>query len=557
MGIIQYTEGTEGKKQETTLENNPFVPPPIGSCPINCLPPELLSLVFEHGVLTNDDEDEVTAQFWNDFGDVQAERGTDSEVDEDSDSDSAWVSDSGSDSDSSEAGGIEDWPPFEILVSHVCKHWRTVAVETPSLWTTIDVSYDERPPYERINAYLERSKSLPLHIRVDCEPPDDDFCVNDEEGPRPLSIAELWELFELLIPHVPRWGSVRIDVGSYEHMHTFLEAASAPSVPPAAQLEMLQLYHHEDMETDEATVFAKPDLSTHFTLFGGSAPRLQSIALWGVHVNWSQDWLQSALNLTDLEIAYHSEDVRPTWAAFSSMLRSAPALETLSLCSSGPSGHPTGWIIDPSTEDWSENVNSPILLGNLSELVLAFFPSYYAIGLLRKLCTPALKRLTLDFEDGDYDDLISQLVGPATVVTPSFNGQSRNLLRSLESLKLAGLPCNSSSVDLLYAELVNVKTLHLSMAYLPDHYLEALLIPSRAVLPMLVTLYIPGVTGEELRSLVSARKEAGTPLKTVYTEESQEIFPEDVEWLRANVDKFEFFEESDDEEVDEIDAPAE
>jgi len=559
MGIIQCTEGG---RPDTTLENNPFVPPPTSSCPISRLPPELLSLVFEHGVSTNDDpydDDEVTAQFWNDFGDVQDEHRTE---DRDGDLDSELDSDSDSDpeseeSDSSESLDFEDWPPFEILVSHVCKHWRTVALETPSLWTTIDVSCDERPPYERVATYLERSKSLPLSIRIDCEPPDDDFYVNDEEEPRPPSVAELWELLELLIPHVPRWGFVRMDAASYEHMYTFLEAVSAQSIPPAAQLQRLQLYHHEDMETDEVTTFAKPDLLSHFTLFGGSAPCLRSVALWGVHVNWSQAWLQSASNLTELELAYHSEDVRPTWAAFSSILRNAPALKTLNLCSSGPSGPPVGWIIDPSSVDWTEGINSSILLNNLSELVLAFLPSYYAVGLLRRLCTPALKKLVLDFDSGEYDDLVSQLVGPATLMAPSFNGQPRNLLRSLENLKLAGLPCSPNNVDLLYDELVNLKTLHLSMTHLPRRFLEALLFPSCTVLPALETIYISDVDGEELRLLVTQRKDWGLPLKTVYTEESPDIDPDDVAWLRANLDKFEFFEGSDDEEIDVIDIAAE
>ncbi|KAL4075137.1 hypothetical protein V8B97DRAFT_1542325 [Scleroderma yunnanense] len=549
MGIVQ---------DGSTLSNNPFIPPPDGSSPISRLPPEILSHIFEHGVLSEDDahdSDEISAQFWNDFGDMDKteHEGEDGDLHSASASDSDWESE---ESDSDESDDADDCPPFQILVSHVSRHWRTVALETPSLWTRIDVSYDDRPPYGRVATYLERSKSLPLHIRIDFEPPDDDFYV-DEEGPRPLFGTDILELFMLLIPYVPRWGSVRVDVTSYEHMYTFLETISAPSIPPATQLQVLQLYHHEDMETDEPFTFAKPELSTHFTPFGGFAPHLRNVALWGVHIDWSLPWLRSAPNLTDLELAFHSKDVRPSWAAFSAMLRGAPALETLSLRASGPSGPPLGWIIDPSVAGWSEGINSPIFLGNLSELDLAFMPPFHAISLLRKLCTPTLKKLTLDFDDGDYTDFVTQLAGPATLMAPLSSDQPRSLLRSLESLKVAGLPCSDDSVNLLYRELVNLKSLNLSLTYLPRSFIQALFETPYTILPALTTLYVSGIAGEDLRRLVSQRKSAGVPLITVYMEESSEIAPDDVIWLRDNLEVFDFFEGSDDEDVDVIGSVAE
>lgn len=46
--------GVENVQRSIILQNNPFVPLPNGPCRINQLPPEILSIIFKHGV---DDSD--------------------------------------------------------------------------------------------------------------------------------------------------------------------------------------------------------------------------------------------------------------------------------------------------------------------------------------------------------------------------------------------------------------------------------------------------------------------------------------------------------------------
>ncbi|KAH7885048.1 hypothetical protein F5I97DRAFT_1928465 [Phlebopus sp. FC_14] len=483
------------------------------------------------------------AQRWNEFGDdglSLGQKNSDHANDAHSDvvmSDQTDADDDGYEDEEEEGSSIatltdasDSCPPFQVVVSHVCRHWRNVALSTPSLWTQINVLCIERPPFERVSTLLERSKSLPLDIRIDWEPPDDAF-PTDDEPPRSFSEDDLKALLALLIPHVPRWGSIWVDVASYDHMFTFLSAVSDPSVPAAPRLEALQLYHHEDSE--EFVAFPRPSMSKHFVLFGGSAPRLKSIALWGVHVDWNQSWITSGSHLLDLELAYHTEDVRPLWTAFNKILRGAPNLETLSLCLSGPSGNPP---------QWSDRARCYLVLG--------FHSSSYTVGLLRKLYTPVLKSLTLDFDAEDYTDLVTQLVGPATVPNLFPHEQPRSLLSGLEHLKISGLPCGSSSVKILYGELKNLKALNLSLTYLDPAFLHLLSPPPQGdiLLPALKTLSATGAVGDAIRQLVQQRKEAGVPLKAVYLEESSEIEDEDIEWLKDNVEIFDFFEGSDDEE---------
>ncbi|OJA09333.1 hypothetical protein AZE42_05462 [Rhizopogon vesiculosus] len=554
---------------QLSLKDNPFVPPK-GTCPVNNIPPEVLSLIFEIGARSfedgedSDEEDEAMATFWN------LEEGAGDDVDEedsvtrrlersrvigddgDKSQDEDGLSESSSDS------TFEAAPPFEVLISHICQHWRTVAINTPSLWTKISVSPLESAPFERVKTLLERGKSLPIDIHIDCEPPDDDeegSCCSGSEDSEPhqsshsMSFSDLDALMSLLVPHISRWGSIEVSVSCYKHMFVVLSAVSDPSIAGAPQLEALQLYHHEDAESIAA--FAHPDLVQHFKLFGGIAPRLKSVALWGVHVDWCQEWLSSGSNLLDLELAYHTDDVRPSWRQFVGILRGAPKLETLSLCSSGPLGAPHDWRSEGGSSD---DYSGVIELRSLTDLVLAFHSPIYVSGLLRCLALPALKSLTLDFDDDDYTDIVAQLAGPATTAVQVLkDGEKRHsLLSGLQTLKISGLPCSDRSVELMYKELGNLKALNLSMTYLTPAFLQLLYpcpVPGRrdVWLRSLTTLSTADVPGAQMLELVRQRKEAGVPLKAVYMEENDEVTQEDVQWLKENLETFDFFEGSDNE----------
>ncbi|KAG1776192.1 hypothetical protein EV702DRAFT_355293 [Suillus placidus] len=556
-------------------KDNPFVPPKGARCPVNDIPPELLSLIFEVGARSiedgedEDEEDEAMAVYWN------LEAGAKDGVDEDSETtnlkrsrvtgndgvDEDGSSESSTDSDET----FEPVPSFQVLISHVCHHWRVVALNTPSLWTEIDVSPLDSPPFERVQILLGRSKSLPIDIRIDCEPPDDDE-EEDSSGsedselgqyPRSMTFSDLDNLMSLLVPHISRWGSIEVAVACYKHMFVFLSAVSDPSIAGAPQLEALQLYHHEDAES--LTAFAQPDLVQHFKLFGGVAPRLKSVALWGVHVDWCQEWLSCGPNLLDVELAYHTDDVRPSWTQFAAIIRGAPKLETLSLCSSGPLGTPNDWYPEGSSGSYGDDYTGVIELHSLTHLVLAFHLPVYVSGLLRRLAFPALKSLTLDLDDGDFTDLVVQLAGPmmtAVPVAPKDGEKKRSLLSGLDTLKISGLPCSDRSVELMYTELGNLKALNLAMTYLSPAFLQLLYHPCslpgqrdvcHVYLPSLATLSTADVPGHQIRELVQKRKEAGVPLKAVYMEENDEVTDHDLQWLKDNVEEFDFFEASDDE----------
>ncbi|TFY52560.1 hypothetical protein EVG20_g10500 [Dentipellis fragilis] len=473
------------KKLAEKMRSNPFVPP-VEGCPINTLPNELLSYIFTLGAQLDiaDDKDEE-------------------EIDD-------------NDSDEEDEPTLE----FQVLTSHVCKRWRDVAIQTPSLWTRLD--FTEGPPFGKSKTYIERSAGCPLVIDIDCTVPDDDSDEEEEEEveeveefdeteevvqsdaaapddepkssaatkrkSRSFGPADLDAIRALILPHVNRWRIFELMTEDYAIMHHTLGALA--TAPAAEQLKMLHLYHYDD--TDDIEHFEPAELRAPVVPFAGQAPQLVNVALWGVHVDWPRcDFFQG---LEELELAYHAQD-----------------------------------------------------------------PQAYASALLERLVFPNVSSLALDLEEEDYSAFIMQLAAPLP-------GKTKSLLSGLQELRLSGLPCNDAAIDKLYASLPNVVDLHLNRYHLEEPFFTKLFpqAPGAASssaaagdvsvpLPSLQNLSSSGVDGEQMHQLAEARIAAGRPLKKVFMEIDDLVEPDDEKWLREHLERFEFFEGSDDEDELEID----
>ncbi|KAI9058346.1 hypothetical protein FKP32DRAFT_1741521 [Trametes sanguinea] len=518
------------------LSSNPFVPPANGRCLINELPSELLSHIFTLG-WTPERDDEPDE---DDFEDVDSDDGTYSSISSD---DSASHH---SKSPKEEEEDKERRLPFNVLVSHVCERWRAVALENPLLWSHI--RFVGNPPYERATTYLARAKEAPLTITIDRTVEDDDEFSMSEDGDftpedNDPDLSIIGGIMDVITPHVTHWQALQIMVSFYPHMHRALQALGAAG--PAPMLEVLQLYHYED--TDEHLTFKTPDLREQpFVLFGGVAPRLAQVALWGVHVPWSKDGAPYLAGLTDLELAYHARDVPPEEGAMQVDLDSL----------------------------------APLVLPKLSDLVLAYLEPKVLLSLLPRLALPALTSLALDLEEDDYTDVLAYLASPrslphqissssvlaptggSTLSGPGVAGsgpprETRSLLSNLTSLKVASLPASEAVVRDAYRQLDKLVALNLNIAYLGDTWLE-LLFPQpdasgstdagELLLPRLESLTTTGVDGLRMRELVEARKARGRPLRTVLMNQDDDVTVDDEEWLGKHVERFEFFEGSDEEE---------
>jgi len=556
--IMEHIQTLRRRASEEKEKKHP--PSPRGT-PVNSLPNELLSYIFTLGSEAEED-------------------GDDDEEEEDEDED--------------EYHGFATRRrrlrrlPFKVLVSHICRRWRTVVIETSTLWTHLN--FAEGPPFDKSRTWLERSKGCVLDIELDCtvdeelnsdesaDPPDASSSSNDDDGeqqrvppedrdapsgdlppaktkarriPGRVSPVSLPIVRDLILPHAWRWRIFELMVNDYQIMYGILSTLS--SIPEAAQLQVLRLYHYDD--NDDYDHFRPPHLAQPFSPFCGRAPNLDQVALWGVHVDWAAcDFLQG---LEELELAYHAKDVRPPYPIFARILQRSPDLHILTLCASGPAGDP---------EDWPADV---IELPSVKHLVLAFVEPSYASALMKRLVFPNLSTLALDFDAGDYSSFLAQLARPPPAPAPPSAAhqqhqqqptQRHSLCHNLIDLKISGMQCSKSALATFYAALANLASLNLNCYHLPRHFFLFLFPYVRntdeyegCYLPKLETLSTSGVDGDEMRALLRQRIEV--PLKHVLMDSAADVDVEEEAWIRGRVETFDFFDGSDDEDDEDDDDP--
>lgn len=483
MEHIQTLRRRASEEKENKKKKKQPPSPPRGT-PVNSLPNELLSYIFTLGSEAEEDDDE------------------DDEDDEEEEDEYGFAI-------------RRRRPlrrlPFKVLVSHICRRWRTVVIETSTLWTHLN--FAEGPPFAKSRTWLERSKECALDIELDCTVDDDDeeeeeeevdsdesddlpdaSSNNDvgervapEEGrdaqsgdvtapvktkarkfPGRVSPVSLPTVRDLILPHAWRWRIFELMVNDYQIMHGILSTLS--SIPEATQLQVLRLYHYDDDDSDEYDRFRPPHLrQPFFAPFCGRAPNLVQLALWGVHVDWTACADNLLLQgLEELELAYHAKDVRPPYAIFARTLQRSPDLHILTLCASGPAGDPEDWPADA------------IELPSVKHLVLAFVEPPYASALMKRLVFPNLSTLALDFDAGDYSSFLAQLAQPPrppthlTTTTTATTIQRHALCHTLVDLKISGMQCTEAALAAFYAALGNLASLNLNCYHLPTHFFQLL-----------------------------------------------------------------------------------
>jgi hypothetical protein len=310
--------------------------------------------------------------------------------------------------------------------------------------------------------YLQRSAGAPLDITLDTdiENAEDDEDDDDSNGdePQQMTIDQFTYALNLILPHAQRWRTLEIMVSNYLYMHRALGELSV--LPGAPLLEVLQLYHHEDADEDE-DAFTPSHLREPFFLpFSGNLPKLGGLALWGVHIDWAGA-VPFFRNLVDLELAWHHDDVRPTFRQFAQLLREASCLQTLTICCSGPDGHVrSDWLESFNKEEISaaavegdgEHSVLAIALPELQSLSVSYLSVDYARDLIQLLTAPKLSKMMIDLEHEDFSVFAKTLIGTA-------------LLDHVDDLKLRSLPCDVVCVVALLRRLKGLHKLSLNFHY--------------------------------------------------------------------------------------------
>lgn len=103
-----------------------------------------------------------------------------------------------------------------IKATHICQYWRSTLTSSPSLWTHLWFPSDKN--VDRALTYLERSKSVPIHVRITS------------------GFSESLEAFQHLTPHLARMRSCSIQ-GTNVDIHG-LFARFRNSTPSLTRLEI-------------------------------------------------------------------------------------------------------------------------------------------------------------------------------------------------------------------------------------------------------------------------------------------------------------------------------
>ena len=559
--------------REHLLSNNPYEPPSNGKCPINELPAEILGHIFEIGAEMQEEGDEVEEESevdgWEDMSD-----------DDDGDVDD-YVFQDYKDLDVPTTGSImssgssvfsaadDEGALFQILVSHVCRHWREVALNSHTLWTTLD--FDNVLQLEKSKVFIERAHGLPLKIHIDCSIPEDTdeedhpdhplYSQNKETGKQVkdgddfLSQNDLMQILDLIEPEVSHWGELDFHVSTYSYVQSLLSRLH--KIPDAPLLKKFHVYHHEEFDDFE---FFSGDDKTSYLPFHGNAPLLESAIFWGVHIDWDNS-LHFLQGLHEFELSFHSKDVRPSYATFTQIIKNSPELRTLSLSLSGPF-LPTGVQFDDEGQ-WGPE---PFEISSVHHLTLEYHDPPSASALIQHFYFPNVRSLTLDFDSEDYTSFVRKLLVPV-------KGQSTSILPGLESLKISGLPCDITAIEAMLKQLTNLKVFELNCFGSEELLILRKLIDPMAgrkkkgetqnnavaqtlpkiFCPLLETFSVTSINDSKIKSLVMARKVAGAPLKTLRLSSDDCISLKTKEWLNNHVEVLEFFEASDSEEEIEVD----
>ena len=209
-----------------------------------------------------------------------------------------------------------------LRVTHVCHHWREIALNNSLFWSHIDFTDFTSASTAEM---LVRAKKAPLHLTA-C------FLSFPRDHARFIAFTKELQSHVANICHL----DIRADA-------VFLRRPLKRLSSPAPTLESLSL-STEDITTLSRTTI--PD-----TLFGGTAPRLFSLKLCHCNISWKSPLLKG---LRSLKIYAPSRHARPSLADWLDALYEMPQLKNLDLHSASP-------IVPPFPLDVKRTVTLPFL----------------------------------------------------------------------------------------------------------------------------------------------------------------------------------------------------
>ena len=212
-----------------------------------------------------------------------------------------------------------------LRVTHVCRHWREIALNNPLFWNHIDFTYLTLAGAAEV---LVRAKKAPLQLSVWVTGYHRDHtrfnALQKELQSRVANICDL-----------------EISADAFFLRRTLKQLAS-----PAPTLESLSLSAESNYQLKTPSRATIPD-----TLFSGTAPRLSFLELLKCKISWKSPLLKG---LRHLDIHASSKHVTPSLSDWLDALDEMPQLQKLVLASASP-------ITPPFPSDIERTVTLPFL----------------------------------------------------------------------------------------------------------------------------------------------------------------------------------------------------
>lgn len=210
-----------------------------------------------------------------------------------------------------------------MFTSHVCRQWRTIALNCPTLWNHIRLT----AKWECIEEFMKRSKHVPLIVQQAVTPTQEteQFFANRMERIESLKLT-VWH----------RWDDAQDSVGD---------------APLLRRLWLNSQDEPASFREDAHNAFSKK------ILYGNAAPRLEELKLTSIAVDWR---ILRHSNLRDLRILRHEHAPSNTLSDILSALAAMPLLEVLVLHNA------LGQHVQPP-----DPANRPVALRNLRSVAIA------------------------------------------------------------------------------------------------------------------------------------------------------------------------------------------
>ncbi|KAG5639122.1 hypothetical protein H0H81_006711 [Sphagnurus paluster] len=251
--------------------------------------------------------------------------------------------------------------PFEVLVTHVCSHFRKVAIGTQVLWSSVTLG----ATLHKIETYLARSYSCRLSVRVELD------------NTTPTSTHSK---VDLVVPHCHRYQDLVIDTVCGANTLPILRRFCRATTPVLRQLSIG--FH----EVEDPTIADRDG-----GVFQGNAPKLSFVRLRGLALHFFRPPLNNVATL-------HLDQTIPLpmlYTTFRDMVTAPSILRNLSIY---------GDIIYGVDNDLAWPTNNPIHLPYLRCLRICGIGGSIYSGLLLGITAPALESLVLkDLKEHDLE----------------------------------------------------------------------------------------------------------------------------------------------------------